>query len=56
MQLYLNYYFLQMTDTPQRLKLVSPCVIDDDWKGNIFAELEVKENFYFCFASNPSYF
>ena len=31
-----------MTDTPQKLNLVSPCRIDQEWDGSIFAELEVK--------------
>jgi len=29
-----------MTDEPEHLKLVSPCVIDQDWDGSIFAELQ----------------
>ena len=29
-----------MTDEPENLNLVSPCVIDQDWDGSIFAELE----------------
>ena len=30
-----------MTDLPERLNLVSPCRIDEEWDGYIFAELEV---------------
>lgn len=29
-----------MTDSPQQLRLVSPCKIETDWEDNIFAELE----------------
>ena len=31
----------KMTDKPQKLNLVSPCKIAEDWDGSIFAELEV---------------
>ena len=36
-----------MTDEPECLELVSPSVIDDDWDGSIFAELQAS-------FSNPS--
>ena len=29
-----------MTDEPLQLRLVSPCIISDDWDGAIFADLE----------------
>jgi len=29
-----------MTDQPEKLNLVSPCNIDQDWDGSVFAELE----------------
>ena len=32
--------FLQMTDEPVQLRLVSPCIITEEWTGSIFAELE----------------
>jgi len=36
-----------MTDRPEKLNLVSPCRIDEEWDGSIFAELEAA-------FSNPS--
>jgi len=36
-----------MTDEPECLELVSPSIIDDDWDGSIFAELQAS-------FSNPS--
>ena len=38
---------LQMTDEPENLNLVSPCIIDQNWDGSIFAELQAS-------FSNPS--
>ena len=44
----MHVYCLQVYDEAQHLKLVSPNIItDQDWDGNIFAELEAS-------FSNPS--